>query len=108
MQHVPEDQNLEHDTEEMEDEIDPPFYNDMNGDKYRRPPPSPPDANKDTSSNKSEGDPPCFAEEFSMKNVAEILGTNTTTVTRSVAKVILGSSKTRRAILTKRPTSFWA
>ena len=30
------------------------------------------------------------------------------TVTRSVAKVVLGSSKTRRAILTKRPTSFWA
>ena len=30
------------------------------------------------------------------------------TVTRSVAKVILGSSKTRRVILTKRPTSFWA
>ena len=29
-------------------------------------------------------------------------------VTRSVAKVVLGSSKTRRAILTKRPTSFWA
>ena len=29
-------------------------------------------------------------------------------VTRSIAKVVLGSSKTRRAILTKRPTSFWA
>ena len=29
-------------------------------------------------------------------------------VTRSIVKVILGSSKTRRAILTKRPTSFWA
>ena len=30
------------------------------------------------------------------------------TVTCSIAKVVLGSSKTRRAILTKRPTSFWA
>ena len=29
-------------------------------------------------------------------------------VTHSVAKVVLGSAKTRRAILTKRPTSFWA
>ena len=29
-------------------------------------------------------------------------------VTRSVAKVILGSAKARWAILTKRPTSFWA
>ena len=29
-------------------------------------------------------------------------------VTRSIAKVVQGSSKTRRAILTKRPTSFWA
>ena len=29
-------------------------------------------------------------------------------VTRSVAKVVLGSAKTRRAILTKRLTSFWA
>ena len=29
-------------------------------------------------------------------------------VTRSIAKVVLGSAKTRRAILTKRPTSFWA
>ena len=30
------------------------------------------------------------------------------TVMRSVVKVVLGSSKTRRAILTKRLTSFWA
>ena len=29
-------------------------------------------------------------------------------VTRSIAKVFLGSAKTRQAILTKRPTSFWA
>ena len=29
-------------------------------------------------------------------------------VTRSVAKVVLGTSKTRWAILMKRPTSFWA
>ena len=29
-------------------------------------------------------------------------------VTHSIVKVILGSAKTRQAILTKRPTSFWA
>ena len=29
-------------------------------------------------------------------------------VTHSVAKVFQGSAKTRQAILTKRPTSFWA
>ena len=29
------------------------------------------------------------------------------TVTCSIAKVFLGSAKTRRAILTERPTSFW-
>ena len=29
-------------------------------------------------------------------------------VTCSIAKVFLGSAKTRRAILTKRLTSFWA
>ena len=28
--------------------------------------------------------------------------------TRSIAKAFLGSAKTRRAILTERPTSFWA
>ena len=29
-------------------------------------------------------------------------------VMRSIAKVVLGSAKTRRAILMKRPMSFWA
>ena len=33
---------------------------------------------------------------------------NIAAVTRSVVKVILGSAKTRQAILTKRPMSFWA
>ena len=34
--------------------------------------------------------------------------THTVIVTHSVAKVFLGSAKTRQVILTKRPTSFWA
>ena len=46
--------------------------------------------------------------EFAQSGNAVEHGYHAHVVTHSVAKVFLGSSKTRQAILTERLTSFWA
>ena len=49
-----------------------------------------------------------FPERFFLAPKNEKQSSTAHVVTRSVAKVFLGSAKARWAILTERPTSFWA